>query len=144
MEQEARAPPNGPGDAKQEGMPARVLLVDDDEDYTLFVKRLLHRMGYDRPLDIVHDEDAAIVALQSQKYDVVVSDFELQPGSGLRVLEHVRRLSPKAHRILLTSAPDKALKHLPHDRELAHGIWDKRWELGMIRDRLTSLMSPAG
>jgi CheY-like chemotaxis protein len=118
----------------------RVLLVDDDEDYTVFVRRLLARMGYDYPLDVAHGEEAALAALQRHEYDIVVSDYELQPGDGLRVLEHVRRHSPHAQRILLTSAPERAQKHLRAGDGLTHGVWDKRWELGTIRDRLTTLL----
>jgi CheY-like chemotaxis protein len=130
--------------SRKDGIPApRVLLVDDDEDYTLFVKRLLGRMGYSAPLDIVHDEKAAVKALNEREYDVVVSDYELRPGNGLRVLEHVKRLSPKARRILLTSAPEEAQKHLCQEQGLTHSVWDKRWELGTIRERLTTLLEPA-
>lgn len=120
--------------------PVRVLLVDDDEDYTAFIKRLLARHGNVAQPDIVHDEQAALRALQAHEYDVVVSDYELHPGNGIRILEQVRKLRPKAQRILLTSAPDKALKQLPHGDPLAHGVWDKRWELPTLRERLLAVL----
>lgn len=119
----------------------KVLLIDDDEDYTAFIKRLLARHGNVATPDIVHDEQAALKALQSREYDVVVSDYELHPGNGLRILEQVRKIRPKAQRILLTSAPEKALKHLPNGDSLAHGVWDKRWEMAMLKDRLATLLS---
>jgi CheY-like chemotaxis protein len=119
----------------------RVLLVDDDEDYTAFIKRLLARHGGVAQPDVVHDEQAALKALQAHEYDVVVSDYELHPGNGLRILQEVRRLRPKAQRILLTSAPEKALKQLPHGDPLAHGVWDKRWEMTTLREHLSTLLA---
>jgi DNA-binding response OmpR family regulator len=120
----------------------RVLLVDDDEDYTAFVRRLLARIGYDAPLDVAHDEQSALEALHRQQYDVVVSDYDLNPGSGVRVLVHVRKLWPRAQRILLTSAPDVARDELDKHQAPADGVWDKRWELGTIRDQLRTLLQP--
>lgn len=121
----------------------RVLLVDDDEDYTEFVMRLLTRMGHAGRLHMVHDEESALKAIQEGQYDVVVSDYELQPGCGIRVLEHVSKQQPGAQRILLTSAPDKAQAEMTTRGEVVHDVWDKRWELGTIRSQLESILKPS-
>ena len=136
-------PPAAGGVPRRDGMQARVLLVDDDEDYALFVKQLLHRIGVDGPMDVVHDAEGAEALLEKRRYDIVVSDYDLGAGNGVRVLEAARRLSPEAQRILLTSAPDRAQRHLDHGKGdgLAHGLWDKRWELGRIRDQLKGLFA---
>lgn len=130
-----------PAGPSRTGMSPRVLLVDDDEDYTIFVRKVLARMGVRHPLDVVHSEVAAIDALNEHEYDVVVSDYELRPGSGVDVLRHVAKRSPSARRILLTSTPEQARKGLGGDDGLAHGVWDKRWELGDLRDHLTTLLT---
>lgn len=135
-----RPNPHPTGRRKEGIHTVRVLLVDDDEDYTAFIKRLLARNGNVAQPDIVHDEQAALRALQAHEYDLVVSDYELHPGNGLKILEQVRRLRPRAQRILLTSAPDKALKQLPNGDPLAHGVWDKRWEMTTLRERLMAVL----
>lgn len=115
-------------------------MVDDDEDYAQFVKRLLARGGTVGPLDVAHNERQAFEALERNQYDIVVSDLDLRGGTGVRVLEQVRQRSPQAQRILLTSAPEQAERQLVSRDSLAHQVWDKRWELGTIRDRLRSLL----
>src|SRR3989442_922309 len=90
----------------------RILLIDDDEDYALFMGRLLARLGLDKPFDVVHDERGAMRAVADQRYDLVVCDLELHPGNGVNILEAVRKAQPEAQRILLTSAPDRARRQI--------------------------------
>lgn len=118
--------------------------MDDDEDYAVFVQQLLARMGYESgPIEIAHDEPSALRRVDEQEFDVVVSDLELSPGNGLHILKHVRDRWPQAQRILLTSAPEKARTEMKNgDANLAHGVWDKKWELGTIRAELKRLMRP--
>lgn len=133
------------GRPERDGMPtpSRVLLVEDDDDYAQTVKRVIHRLGDGHAPDIVHDEPTALAAISRTRYDVVVSDYDLSPGNGMRVLEHVRRTWPQAHRILLTSAPDRARRALGDGDDIVHQVWDKRWELETIRIRLRAILRPA-
>lgn len=121
----------------------RILLVEDDEDYAHVIRRLFQKAGHDGPLTLVHDEDTALRTIAKEPFDVVLSDLELHPGSGVRVLQKAREAHPAARRILLTSAPDKARTHLGDAVELVHAIWDKHWALSQIQAELRRMLGPS-
>jgi two-component system, cell cycle sensor histidine kinase and response regulator CckA len=94
----ARAPaPGGEGNRR------RALVADDDGDMRRTVVRLLNKAGFD-----VVDVDSgsrAITALESQPFDVVVSDVQMPDGGGLDLLRAVRRIDLDVPVILMTGEP---------------------------------------
>lgn len=71
------AAPTGPGGRvlPSARMPARVLVVDDDELVARTVARLLRARGYE--VGVVHGAEDAVRELAAASYDAVVLDFQL-------------------------------------------------------------------
>lgn len=69
-------------------LPARVLIVDDDEDFSLALKRQLET-GFEQ-VDVAKDEATAMESLGRGRYDLLILDLMLgyEPGG----LELCRRL----------------------------------------------------
>lgn len=67
----------------------KVLLVDDDEDVMLAVLGLLRRLGL-TDVDEAPGGAEALELLRRRNYDVVVSDWNMEPVSGLELLQQVR------------------------------------------------------
>jgi CheY-like chemotaxis protein len=130
------------GSAKRGAL--RVLLVDDDEDYAVFVKHLLMRLGRVERLDIHSDLKGAVDAMGQASYDLVVSDYNLGVGNGGKILEEARVRLPRARRILLTSSPDRAQRELQAAGITPHAVWDKRWDTPAIVAELLKIVRAFG
>ncbi|MGD0029605.1 MAG: PAS domain S-box protein [Candidatus Bathyarchaeia archaeon] len=68
----------------------RVLLVDDDSDFLKITKQCLE-MGQDLLVDTAISVDEALTKLEKEKYDVVVSDYQMPEKDGLEFLKDLRR-----------------------------------------------------
>ncbi|HXX87016.1 MAG TPA: PAS domain S-box protein, partial [Candidatus Acidoferrum sp.] len=68
----------------------RVLLVDDDSAFLKISKQCLE-MGQDLLVDTVLSVDEALTKLEKEKYDVVVSDYQMPEKDGLDFLKELRR-----------------------------------------------------
>jgi DNA-binding NtrC family response regulator len=105
-------------------MPRKVLLVDDEESVRLSLAFWLRRNDFQ--VTLCAGAEAAAAALESEAFDVVISDYRLTPHGteGLALLARVRRESPAARRILVTATP---LDQLPSDLvpDLLHGLHQK-------------------
>jgi ActR/RegA family two-component response regulator len=119
--------------------PQRILLVDDDEDYAFFLRREIVRTRRPATVHVVHDEASAHRALASGSYDLVLTDFDLKGGNGLRVCEAARVRHPAARRVLVTGAPER----VPAASHQAQVVWDKKWETRTIRQALSNVLTPA-
>jgi EAL domain-containing protein (putative c-di-GMP-specific phosphodiesterase class I)/CheY-like chemotaxis protein len=84
----------------------RVLVVDDQEQIRLMLDRTLSRAGY--VVTTEADVPAACARLQSDPFDVVLTDLQLPSGSGLDVLAAVHRLDPGLPVVFVTGAGDLA------------------------------------
>jgi PAS domain S-box-containing protein len=67
----------------------RVLVVEDHEDTAEMMQRLLSSRGHD--VTVAGSVAAAISALQTSPFDVLVSDVGLPDGSGMDVVRHARQ-----------------------------------------------------
>ena len=66
----------------------RVLLVDDHHDTCLGMKRMLERRGYQ--ITIAHSADQAVEKVQTEEFDLLISDIGLPDRSGYELMREVR------------------------------------------------------
>lgn len=114
--------------------------MDDDEDYAVFLKSLLVRLGHRGPLDIVVDEASALEALGRAEYDLVISDYDLGKGDGGQILGAARKRNPRGRNVLITSLPERARRRLASDGVDADAVWDKRWETAVLTRELQAIL----
>ncbi|MEO5770516.1 MAG: PAS domain S-box protein, partial [Burkholderiaceae bacterium] len=75
------------------GLGQHVLYVDDDEVMVLLVERMLQRSGYQVTCFVDAAEAVAAVRAQPERFDLIVTDFNMPELSGLdvvRELAHIR------------------------------------------------------
>jgi CheY-like chemotaxis protein len=88
-------------------LPARILVVDDDETMRSLLALRLGMLGHD-----VHTEASvaeAIMTLEVVTVDAIVSDQRMAGGTGLDLLAYVRRRWPELPFILASGAVDDEL-----------------------------------
>jgi len=97
---------------------ARILVVDDETSMQEFLRILLQRDGHD--VTACGSATEALLALESDDWDLVISDVRMPGMSGLDLLDQVRQLSPETTVILITAhgtteSAVEAMKHGAYD-----------------------------
>ncbi|WP_041972860.1 SpoIIE family protein phosphatase [Geobacter sp. OR-1] len=68
----------------------RILIVEDSEEDTILLLHALHKGGYDPEYLRVETESEMITALETQQWDMVISDYVLPVFNGLTALKILR------------------------------------------------------
>jgi signal transduction histidine kinase/CheY-like chemotaxis protein len=79
---------------------ARILVVDDEPNVLLTIRAILEEDGY--VVDTAVDGEAALDAIHTCKYDLVLTDLKLPGVDGLGVLAEVQKSSPGTVTIMMT------------------------------------------
>jgi two-component system, chemotaxis family, chemotaxis protein CheY len=66
-----------------------VLVVDDSKTMIRIVCNLLRQIGFSM-IDEAADGNGALDLMQTKSYGVVISDWNMEPMTGLKLLQHVR------------------------------------------------------
>ena len=83
------------------GSVPRILVVDDEPSMQDFLEILLQRDGYD--VVTCASAESALVALESDDFDLVISDIRMPGISGVELLERIRQLDSEALVVLITA-----------------------------------------
>jgi DNA-binding NtrC family response regulator len=78
----------------------RILVLDDEPIVGKRLRPALAKSGHE--VDVVESGEAAIKAVDRQRYDIVVTDLRMEGVDGLQVLRHVRERSPATLVIVIT------------------------------------------
>ena len=79
--------------SQNEKTPAKILLLDDEEDVAETMADILRREGYE--VDTFLDARAALKACQDTAYDAVLSDIRMPGMDGLAFFEALRKVTPR-------------------------------------------------
>ena len=66
-----------------------ILIVDDYKTMLRIIKNLLNQLGFTN-IDEALNGDMALVKIKEKKYDLIISDWNMEPMTGLELLKHVR------------------------------------------------------
>ena len=67
----------------------RILIVDDYKTMLRIIRNLLAELGFKNVDEATHGS-AALESLRAKKYDLVISDWNMEPMTGLELLREVR------------------------------------------------------
>jgi two-component system chemotaxis response regulator CheY len=67
----------------------RILIVDDYKTMLRIIRNLLKQLGFDN-VDEAMDGGAALTKLRNGDYGLIISDWNMDPMSGLQLLREVR------------------------------------------------------
>jgi two-component system response regulator PilR (NtrC family) len=97
---------------------ARILVVDDEPSMQEFLEILLEREGHE--VTLCASAQQALVALEADDHDLVISDIRMPGMSGIELLDRARELAPEALVIVITAhgTTESAVE------AMKHGAWD--------------------
>jgi DNA-binding NtrC family response regulator len=80
---------------------ARILIADDDPAILSLLNKILLSKGYD--VQLAEDGSVAEKLLQSEQFDLLISDIKMEPVDGMQLLRNTRKLRPSIGVIMLTA-----------------------------------------
>jgi len=129
-EEAATKPAAGKAKAKKPG-DITVLIVDDEKNLTLAMRRLLSAEGY--KTETAGSGVIALETVKEKKFDVIFLDVNMPDMNGLETFKKLKKLTPKSAVIMITGY-GKTLKALVEEaRELGvRTVIDKPFKISEI------------
>jgi two-component system OmpR family response regulator len=66
----------------------KLLVVDDSDDVTYLIRTIMEFHGYD--VRSCSDAETAFRQLESEKFDVLISDYMMEPVNGIELIQKIR------------------------------------------------------
>ena len=82
----------------------KILIIDDDVDICVLLKRFLERKGYEVTTSFKGQEGVQLFS--KNNFDVVLTDFRLPDMDGIDVLKSIKKLKPNVPVIVITGYSD--------------------------------------
>ncbi len=99
----------------------RILLVDDSEQYRVFLKRNLLAGNFEI-VGEAEDGEQGILLFKSEKPDLTLLDFEMPAKNGGEVLDEIISMNPDAVVIMLSGVEDNKIMKLCIEKGASHFI----------------------
>lgn len=115
------------------------------EDFDLILTQLLRMVARRHEIVVVGiaaDEESAVSLITEHSPDAVLLDLALAPGSGIRVLERIRRAGCSARVLVLTNNMGSILQRTCEEFGIS-GFYDKSLDVPACMDRLFSWLPAA-
>src|SRR5262249_24827749 len=122
------------------GSGKRILNADDSKTMTNITFRILKDANY-ADVDVVYDGGSALAALRRKKYDLVITDSQMQPISGLELIKLIRADS-SYRRFESSFSPDYMTRTMTYGSKgqtgmskshLSQEISRKKWKTSCLR-----------
>lgn len=84
---------------------ARILIVDDEASIRMTFEMFLVREGYG-PVTTVTNLDEALLAIEAQAFDLIISDIVLEGGRGTDLLRKIRKSGIECPVVMITGFPN--------------------------------------
>ncbi|HWG92462.1 MAG TPA: response regulator, partial [Candidatus Thermoplasmatota archaeon] len=137
-------PPTGPSlAARDPGQAAvkRILVVDDETQIRAFLKTLLGRRTHGQAqVDDCGSAEDALKALESKRYDLVITDYKMGRLTGIDLLESARSRYPGMARILMTAYDDSTIACEAVERGSVDGFVSKPFNTKQVQTLVESLL----
>ena len=119
-----------------------VLIVDDEKNLTLAMRRLLSAEGY--RAEVAASGELALESIKELPFDVVLLDVNMPGMNGLETFKKLKKLSPKSNVVMITGY-GKTLKALVEEaRELGvHSVIDKPFKINQITEAIQAIIPHA-
>lgn len=79
----------------------KILLIDDEESILRVIKTVLTQAGYS--VDIAKTKTDSLNLISKNQYNLILSDFLLEDGTGIEILEYFRKIDINTPFIIITA-----------------------------------------
>ena len=119
----------------------RILVVDDFSTMRRIVRNLLMELGFSGPLiQEADDGESALVLLRTQRFDLVITDWNMPNMSGIELLQTLRaEAALKALPVLMVTAENNRDQIIAAARAGVNGYIVKPFSAATLEDKLTKI-----
>ena len=119
-----------------------VLVVDDYTPYRRTLRCVLQQIGF-RSIDDAEDAETALAKMQDRPYGLVISDWKMEPVSGLDFLKQVRANDNLKHTpfLMVTAAGTAEEVAMAKEAGVSNYIV-KPFNLATLRKKIYSVLGP--
>ena len=117
-----------------------ILVVDDYKTMIRIVRNLLHQLGFAN-VDDAGDGESALVRLRERAYGLVISDWMMEPMSGIDLLRQVRA-DPRLKKVpfIMITAENRKDRVALAEQAGADGYIVKPFNAEALSDRIAAVM----
>ena len=117
-----------------------ILIVDDYKTMLRIIRNLLKQIGFDN-VDEATDGSTALQRLREKNYGLVISDWNMEPMSGIELLKAVRA-DPKIHTIpfIMVTAESKTENVIAAKQAGVTNYIVKPFNAETLKNKLTSVL----
>jgi two-component system, chemotaxis family, chemotaxis protein CheY len=117
-----------------------ILVVDDYRTMIRIVRNLLHQLGFDNVED-ASDGASALAKLRTQSFGLVISDWMMEPMSGIELLRQVRA-DPKLQALpfIMITAENRKDRVAEAERAGADAYVVKPFNAEVLSERIAAVM----
>ncbi len=117
----------------------RVLVVDDYKTMIRIVRGLLQQLGFNN-IDDAPDGVTALALIKSHNYGLILSDWNMQPMTGIELLTHVRAIpETKNTPFVMVTAEAKTENVVMARAAGVNNYIIKPFTLAVLRQKLSSV-----
>lgn len=119
-----------------------VLVIDDYKTMVRIVRSLLQQLGFEN-VDEARDGQSALEMIRNKSYGLILSDWNMQPMTGIELLQNVRS-DPKVAQtpFVMVTAEAKAENVIAARQAGANNYIIKPFTLAVLRQKLSAVLGP--
>jgi two-component system chemotaxis response regulator CheY len=118
----------------------RVLVVDDYATMRRIVRNLLQQIGFNN-IDEASDGSAALAKLRESSFGLIVSDWNMEPMSGLQLLQEIRAdLRLKGLPFIMVTAEGKSENVVAAKQAGVSGYIVKPFNAATLKQKIESVI----
>ncbi len=122
-----------------------ILIVDDYQTMLRIIKNLLKQVGFIN-VDEATDGSMAYQMLQKKPYDLVISDWNMEPMTGLELLQKVRASNENYSKVpfIMITAESKTENVIAAKQAGVNNYIVKPFNAETLKTKIESVLGPIG
>jgi two-component system chemotaxis response regulator CheY len=122
-----------------------ILIVDDYQTMLRIIKNLLKQVGFDN-VDEATDGSMAYSMLQNKSYGLVISDWNMEPMTGLDLLKQVRASNENYANVpfIMVTAESKTENVIAAKQAGVNNYIVKPFNAETLKTKIESVLGPIG
>lgn len=116
-------------------MKTSILIIDDEEDLLVLLKKHLTQEGYS--ITTCNNGKSGIAAYKKRRFDIVITDIRMPGMNGIEVIRTIEKMDDKVRFLIITGySISGELTDLIETSKRVHGYVSKPFELEHLEERI--------